>query len=136
MTGERLDVARRLVADPRWKDRPNGTNVQAWLKAQRGLSTTYRDHVTGIRWRVVRGEWLPDLDDIGTGGVLLGMLLDAVGDWRDVVAVSFSSPTDVDIELAPSPDDVDAGCLYRGLFRGGSLAEAAGLALLAVWGQG
>lgn len=69
MTPAQLDIARRLVAAPWFPTRGDG-----WTTRGDGNTMHFRD-ANGIGWVYDRlGEYVPDLRDAGTGGVLLEML--------------------------------------------------------------
>ena len=68
-----LDLARRLVACPRW---PRIQSDGSYQTVDGAL--TFREHDTGRLWIDGRGyDWLPDLDDPATVGCLLALVREA-----------------------------------------------------------
>jgi len=117
MTEEQTALARRLVEHDRWQ----WAAMDGVLQVAKGQDD-YRTHLVYMASTKMR-EWLPDLGDDATGGVLLGML---VATGRDF---AIHAPPN----LISGGWDIDFfGADYHD---GDTLAEACAHALLAVWGE-
>ena len=134
MTHAALDVARKLAAHPRWEWRPrmavryvrdDGTldDVVGTVEAVGVLVRVFWPDVGGREYtlHVARERLVFDLDDPATAGVVLGMLPPGRWTWEAYGGRHAVWNTD-DVR----PDRVS---------RGSTIGEAAGRALLAVWGQ-
>lgn len=115
MTPTQLDIARRLVAAPWFPKRGDG-----WTTRADNDGTLYFRDANGLGWVGRRnGEYLPDLNDDGNGGVLVGML--PIG-WNAFQTASGNVPVHAEADGRPC----------HGV--GSTLAEAAALVLLEVRG--
>ncbi len=94
MTPDQIDLARRLVACPRWRWMPGMTAIPLSHERERWLLCWCEEdgseaggyQTTGGKWwgiatsdlpMVLREGWVPDLTDPATAGCLLAMLVAA-----------------------------------------------------------
>jgi len=135
VTLEQVDIARRLVACEEWRWLPGSLQEHQDAVAIRGPGS-------GLQWQWVpgsrdvssapAGEWVLDLTDDATAGVLLGVLLAAFSEeWPLVTMVSPIADDDgwsVEYGGRQHPEHIDL------LGVSPHLGEAVAAALLNLWG--